>query len=74
MAPTSSTTGSISTLLVANRGEVALRVIRAAHELGLRTVAVYSDADRTAQHVRAADTAVRIGPTPASESYLSIEA
>ncbi len=64
----------ISTLLVANRGEIALRVIRAAHALGLRTVAVYSDADREAPHVRAADVAVRIGPTPASESYLSIEA
>ena len=64
----------ISTLLVANRGEIALRVIRAAHAAGLRTVAVYSDADRTAPHVRAADTAVRIGPTPASESYLNIEA
>ena len=62
------------TLLVANRGEIALRVIKAAHELGLRTVAVYSDADREAPHVRAADTAVRIGPTPAPESYLKIEA
>ena len=64
----------ISTLLVANRGEIALQVIQAAHAAGLRTVAVYSDADRTAPHVRAADTAVRIGPTPASESYLNIEA
>ncbi|HEX4978090.1 MAG TPA: biotin carboxylase N-terminal domain-containing protein [Nocardioides sp.] len=63
-----------STLLIANRGEIALRVVRAAHALGLRTVAVYSDADREAPHVRAADTAVRIGPTPAAESYLSIEA
>src|SRR5690606_18678907 len=63
-----------STLLVANRGEIALRVIRAAHAVGLRTVAVYSDADREAPHVRAADTAVRIGPTPATESYLSIDA
>jgi len=63
-----------STLLIANRGEIALRVIRAAHAVGLRTVAVYSDADREAPHVRAADTAVRIGPTPATESYLSIEA
>src|SRR5680860_302504 len=70
----SSTTGTISTLLVANRGEIAIRIIRAAQGLGLRTVAVYSDADRQAPHVRAADTAVRIGPTPASESYLSIEA
>ncbi len=64
----------ISTLLVANRGEIALRIIRAARERGLRTVAVYSDADRGAPHVRAADVSVRIGPTPASESYLSIEA
>ena len=64
----------ISTLLIANRGEIALRVIRAAQQLGLRTVAVYSDADREAPHVRAADTAVRIGPTPATESYLNIEA
>jgi len=64
----------ISTLLVANRGEIALRIIRGASERGLRTVAVYSDADRGAPHVRAADIAVRIGPTPASESYLNIEA
>ena len=64
----------ISTVLIANRGEIALRVAKAAHELGLRTVAVYSDADREAPHVRAADTAVRIGPTPASQSYLDIEA
>ena len=63
-----------STLLVANRGEIALRVIRGARARGLRTVAVYSDGDREAPHVRAADVAVRIGPTPASESYLSIEA
>ncbi len=49
-------------------------MIRAAHEAGLRTVAVYSDADREAQHVRAADTAVRIGPTPAAQSYLDIDA
>ncbi len=79
MVSTGSTSGpgparSIGTLLVANRGEIAIRVIRAAQELGLRTVAVYSDADREAPHVRAADTAVRIGPTPASESYLSVEA
>jgi acetyl-CoA/propionyl-CoA carboxylase biotin carboxyl carrier protein len=63
-----------STLLVANRGEIALRVIRAARAAGLRTVAVYSDADRAAPHVREADTAVRLGPAPATESYLSIEA
>ena len=65
---------TISTLLVANRGEIALRIIRSARARGIRTVAVYSDADRNAAHVRAADVAVRIGPTPATESYLSIEA
>jgi len=63
-----------TTLLVANRGEVALRVIRAARAAGLGTVAVYSDADRTAPHVRAADTAARLGPAPAAESYLSVSA
>jgi acetyl-CoA carboxylase, biotin carboxylase subunit len=57
-------------ILVANRGEIALRVIRAAHELGVRAVAVYSDADRLAPHVLAADEAYRIGPPPSSESYL----
>ena len=64
----------ISTLLVANRGEIAVRVIRSARAAGIRTVAVYSDADRDAAHVLAADVAVRIGPTPARESYLNIEA
>ena len=61
------------TLLMANRGEIELRVIRSARKLGLRCVAVYSDADRDAPHVRAADAAVWIGPAPAAESYLSIE-
>jgi acetyl-CoA/propionyl-CoA carboxylase, biotin carboxylase, biotin carboxyl carrier protein len=64
---------TISSLLVANRGEIARRVIRSAKARGIRTVAVYSDADRNAQHVREADTAVHIGPTPATESYLDIE-
>ncbi|MGH7672023.1 MAG: acetyl-CoA carboxylase biotin carboxylase subunit, partial [Gemmatimonadales bacterium] len=59
-------------ILVANRGEIALRIIRACHEEGLEAVAVYSEADRLAPHVRAADAAVPIGPAPASESYLNI--
>jgi acetyl/propionyl-CoA carboxylase alpha subunit len=62
------------TVLVANRGEIALRVIRAASAAGLYTVAVYSDADRGAPHVRAADTALHLGPALAAESYLSIPA
>ncbi|MCI0393861.1 MAG: acetyl-CoA carboxylase biotin carboxylase subunit [Chloroflexi bacterium] len=59
-------------LLIANRGEIALRIIRACHELGVGTVAVYSDADRNAPHVRYADEAYYIGPPPARESYLVI--
>jgi acetyl-CoA carboxylase, biotin carboxylase subunit len=59
-------------ILVANRGEIAVRVIRAAHELGLEAVAVYSTADEDALHVRMADRAVRIGPPPATQSYLNI--
>jgi acetyl-CoA carboxylase biotin carboxylase subunit len=64
----------IKKLLIANRGEIALRVIRAAHEAGIRTVAVYSDADRGELHVRGAHEAVRLGPPPPRESYLSIDA
>ncbi len=60
----------ISSLLIANRGEIACRVIRTAQRLGMRTVAVYSDADAKALHVRMADEAVHIGPSPARESYL----
>ncbi len=61
------------TLLVANRGEIACRIIRTARRAGLRTVAVFSDADRGAPHVAMADTAVRLGPAPARESYLAAE-
>src|SRR5688500_16449167 len=60
----------ITSLLIANRGEIACRIIRTAREMGIRTVAVYSDADARALHVREADEAVHIGPSPARESYL----
>jgi acetyl-CoA carboxylase, biotin carboxylase subunit len=63
----------IKKLLVANRGEIALRVMRSAKEMGIKTVAVYSEADRNALHVRFADEAVCIGPPPSSESYLRTE-
>jgi propionyl-CoA carboxylase alpha chain len=60
-------------ILIANRGEIACRVIRTARRMGIKTVAVYSDADARALHVRMADEAVRLGPPPASESYLNAE-
>ncbi|HET7274776.1 MAG TPA: biotin carboxylase N-terminal domain-containing protein, partial [Longimicrobiaceae bacterium] len=60
-------------ILIANRGEIALRIIRAAHELGVRTVAIYSEADRLAPHVLAADEAYCIGPASSAESYLVAE-
>ena len=61
-------------LLVANRGEIALRIFRACRDLGIETVAVYSDADRAAPHVTKADYAIRLGPAPSTESYLSVPA
>ena len=60
-------------VLIANRGEIALRIIRTLREMGIRSVAVYSDADRAALHVRKADEAAHIGPSPSSESYLNID-
>src|SRR5712671_3049764 len=60
-------------ILIANRGEIACRIIRTARRMGIATVAVYSDADAEALHVRMADEAVRIGPAPSVESYLKIE-
>jgi 3-methylcrotonyl-CoA carboxylase alpha subunit len=64
----------IRSLLVANRGEIACRIFRTARAMGIRTIAVYSDADAAARHVREADEAIRIGPPPAAGSYLDIEA
>src|SRR5579871_3762198 len=60
-------------ILIANRGEIAVRILRACREMGIRAAVVYSDADRAALHVRLADEAHHIGPSPSRESYLSIE-
>lgn len=65
------TTSRIEKILIANRGEIACRIMRTAKRLGIRTVAVYSDADRDSLHVKSADEAVHIGPPPARLSYLN---
>ena len=62
-----------SKILIANRGEIACRVMKTAKRLGIKTVAVYSDADRDALHVKMADEAVHIGPAPSSQSYIVID-
>ncbi|RMD93869.1 MAG: acetyl-CoA carboxylase, partial [Alphaproteobacteria bacterium] len=59
-------------ILIANRGEIACRVIKTARRMGIKTVAIYSDADRHALHVQVADEAVHIGPPPAAQSYIDI--
>ena len=60
-------------ILIANRGEIACRVIKTAKRMGIKTVAVFSDADRNALHVKMADEAVSIGPPPANQSYIDID-
>ena len=63
----------IEKILIANRGEIAVRIIRACREMGIRTVAVYSEADRDALHTQLADEAVCIGPAPSTDSYLNMQ-
>lgn len=63
----------IKKILIANRGEIACRVIKTAKKMGIATVAVYSDADRNALHVKMADEAVHIGPAPSNQSYIVID-
>jgi len=70
VSPRISAPRPITSLLVANRGEIAVRVLRSAKEMGMRTIAVYSELDRDALHTLVADEAWNIGPAPSSESYL----
>ena len=63
----------IKKVLIANRGEIAVRIIRACREMGIETVAVYSEADREALHTQLADEAICIGPAPSKDSYLNME-
>ena len=63
----------IKKILIANRGEIAVRIIRACREMGIETVAVYSEADRDALHTQLADEAICIGPAPSSQSYLNMQ-
>lgn len=63
----------IKKILIANRGEIACRVIKTAKKMGIATVAVYSDADRNALHVKMADEAIHIGPAPSNQSYIVID-
>ena len=63
----------IKKVLIANRGEIAVRIIRACREMGIETVAVYSEADKEALHTKLADEAICIGPAPSKDSYLSME-
>ena len=69
----SALTGHFDSVLIANRGEIACRVIETVHQMGLRAIAVYSDADQAAPHVRLSDDAIRLGPATATESYLDID-
>src|SRR3569623_2456715 len=72
-AQSSSKKNMFKRILIANRGEIACRIIKSARKMGIETVAVYSEADKDALHVEMADTAVLIGPPPAAQSYLIIE-
>ena len=64
---------AVKSVLIANRGEIAVRVIRAAHDLDMRAIAIYSELDRGAVHVDLADEAWNVGPAPSAESYLNID-